>query len=226
MNFARLARGEVLDEMSVVYDAAAKSLRLNALHAKKRYNLSRETDFMFKPGDRVLLLRVIDGVHPKAKEPTQGPYTVSRVLPHDRYILCDLHTRRMHNVVHVSRMLPFNKRSINTSEWMIPGQTPATAGVWPVKSIVGRRLAEVADEDAGVKGKTWQYKIRWVGYGEKSDTWRSRHYLAPIMELVIRYDEKNPFPTDRVEQREPLAPRGLRRAPASRHFEETVKATF
>ena len=61
MNFARLARGEVLDEMSVVYDAAAKSLRLNALHAKKRYDLSRETDFMFKPGDRVLLLRVIDG---------------------------------------------------------------------------------------------------------------------------------------------------------------------
>ena len=184
----------------------AKTLRLNALHTKKQYDLHRDTTLRFKSSDRVLLIRgsVLDGVHPKAKEPTQGPYTVQRVLDYDRYVLTDLHSRRIHNVVHVSRMIPFNTRVSGTSPWMVKG---ATDGAWPVKSIVGRRLHKVSDKQIGVDGKVWQYCVRWMGLGPEADSWRSRHYLSDVSELLDIYDRKNPFPPEHAATPEPLAAR-------------------
>ena len=93
-----------------------------------------------RPGDRVLLIRgeIMDhSPLPKASLPTDGPYTVARRMPHDNYVLTDLHSRRIHNTVHVSRLIPFPDRPYEGSEWML--RDPHTDGVWPVHSVIDRR---------------------------------------------------------------------------------------
>ncbi len=96
-----------LDALQVTYDAVSLQLKRHALSAKRVWDLRHDTRVQFAVGDRVLVIAgsVIDGIHPKALEPTLGPYTVCRVLPRDNYQLSDLHTRRMHDVVNVSRLI-------------------------------------------------------------------------------------------------------------------------
>ena len=55
-------------------------------------------------------------------------------LPRDRYVLRDLATRRIHNTVHVSRMLPFPHPVADAdSRWMVNESVDATT---IVKTIV------------------------------------------------------------------------------------------
>ena len=95
-----------LQNHRIVYDAATRSLRLHAITAQKRYDLKHDVSAVYQPGDRVLLIRgeIMDkSPFPKASIPTDGPFTIARRLPRDRYALTNLHTRRIHNVVHVSQ---------------------------------------------------------------------------------------------------------------------------
>ena len=74
-----------------MYDAVTKSLRTNALHNKRRYDLRHDFRLVYKPGDRVLLIRgeILDNSPlPKADLPTDGPFTVAKALPFGRYAMC------------------------------------------------------------------------------------------------------------------------------------------
>jgi transposase InsO family protein len=192
-----------LDELEVTYDAAARSLRLNALSAKRKYDLRRDTQAYFKPGDRVLLIQGTafdhNAVHPKATLPTTGPYTVSRVLSHDRYVLSDLETRRIRNTVHVSRLRPYHRHTVEAgSTWMVGTQDGS--GRWPVHSVVARRFTKLAhaDQAAGLdKGeRVLQYKIRWVGFDQSHDRWIPVHYLSEIRGLLNCFDARHPTKDD------------------------------
>jgi hypothetical protein len=218
-----------LDELDVAYDAAARSLRLNSLSSKKKYDLRRDTQAYFNPGDRVLLIvgTAFDrnAIHPKSELPTSGPYTVTRAFPYDRYGLADLHTRRVQNTVHVSRLLPFRSHTAETdSSWMM--LTSENGGRWPVHSVVGRRVVKLARADHAARlargERVLQYKIRWVGFDQKLDRWLSVQYLSDILELVKQFDARHPpdplplTPAEEVVDRQsgidvpPLPPPGKR----------------
>lgn len=180
-----------LSTWSVVYDAATTSLRAHSLAAKKRYDLKRAVTVSFAPGERVLLIRgtYIDGNHPKMSLPTEGPFTVHERLPRDRYVLRDLATRRIHNTVHVSRMLPFPGPADDAdSRWMVPDAE--TGGLWPVKRVVGRRI--VTDKKTSVERT--EYLIRWVGFDKSYDRWRPSADLHSIRPLIEAYEEVFPPP--------------------------------
>ena len=196
----------MLDECQIVYDASSKALYLNGLHNKRRYDLKRSIHAKFAPGDRVLLIRgsVLDGIHPKASDPTDGPFTIQRALPFDRYILANTHSRRIHNVVHVSRMIAFNSRHQDSSTWMV--KDAVTGGCWPVKGIADRRLQATKDKALDGSTKVWQYKIRWMDLGVEADCWISKPYLSSIFELIQAYDARNPFPAEHAVEPDPLVP--------------------
>ena len=192
-----------LDDLNVVYDAATRSLRLNAISAKRKYDLRHDVGLWFKAGDRVLLTKGAatdkGAIQPKAEIPNEGPYTVQRALPYDRYSLTDLKTRQFRDTVHVSRLLPyFDKVPEDSSRWMI-GNSPGdkTGGQWPVHSLVGRRtrVLEKRNDELGlpVGASVLEYKVRWVGWSPPSDRWRAVQYLSGIFELINEYDRHNPF---------------------------------
>ena len=196
----------MLDECQIVYDASSKALYLHGLHNKRRYDLKRSVNTKYAPGDRVLLIRgsVLDGIHPKASDPTDGPFTVQRALPFDRYILANTHSRRIHNVVHVSRMIAFNSRHHDSSTWMV--KDAVTGGCWPVKGVADRRLQATKDKALDNSTKVWQYKIRWMDLGVEADCWVSKPYLSSIFELLQAYDARNPFPVEHAVEPDPLVP--------------------
>ena len=157
----------------------------------------------YKPGDRVLLIKgsVTDkkAIKPKALIPTDGPFTVSKALSNDRYVLTDLKTRRIRDTVHVSRLLPyFPPVAEDEPTWML--KVPPTNGRWPIHGIVGRRVLTLKkpDGELGLRAgeKVLQYKVRWLGYDRTWDTWRPVQTLADIIELVHEYNSVHPLPAD------------------------------
>ena len=179
----------MLETCRVVYDAQLGALRLNAVHAKKRYDLKRDVVAAFAPGDLVLLIRgeVMDhSPFPKASIPTDGPFTVSRRLAHDRYVLTDMRNRRIHNVVHVSRLVLYPAPRDDDPGWMV--SDPQTGGTWPVHSIVDRRRPQNASTAEGT-ATDFEYRLRFSGFGKKYDKWLHRRYLSTLTPLINHYEE-------------------------------------
>jgi hypothetical protein len=195
-----------LDDLNVTYDAAARELRLNAITAKRRYDLKHDVQLWYKPGDRVLLIKgsVTDkkAIHPKAVTPTDGPFTIAKALTNDRYLLTDLKTRRIRDSVHVSRLLPyFESLPEDKPNWML--KVAPENGSWPIYGITGRRVQVVqqADKELGLEkgAEVLEYKVRWLGYDRTWDTWRPVQSLSTIMELIKEYDRSNPRPSELLE---------------------------
>jgi hypothetical protein len=170
----------------VTYDAVSTQLKRHALSAKKAWDLRHDTKLKFAAGDRVLVIAgtVVDGNHPKAAEPTHGPFTVCKVLPRDNYQLSDLRTRRMHDVVNVSRLIAFpSRQKFSDIE---------ERSRYPVQAIINHRerLVPLGDrsELSSLAGtKIVEYRIRWRGFSRNYDSWRASHYLSDIFELVSAY---------------------------------------
>ena len=167
----------------VVYDATTQALQKQGLHAKRKWDLRHDVALHFKPGDQALLIEgaILDGKpFPKTDTPTTGPYTVARCLPNDRYQLTDMGNRRIHSVVHVSRMIPFYAQTDPLVPWM--HKDHESGGRWPVHSVQARRT----NNDGGVS-----YKIRWSGFDTVYDRWIERHHLDPIGDLCADFDEQH-----------------------------------
>ena len=192
-----------LQRLRVAYDSTNSSLHANSLHQKKKYDLRRDVNASFSPGDRVLLIkgRYVDKKLAKAENPTQGPYTVESRLPRDRYVLTDLHTRRLHNVVHVSRLLLYPNRA---------AAQPATDSArFPIQSIVGRRVTTAVDRDLGSPAGVprLEYKVKWIG--NWPPTWRSIEFLDNVQEMVAAHNRQqnakgNPLPLEHQSLLPPL----------------------
>ena len=170
-----------LADQRLVYDTVTQSLRLNALTAKKKYDSRRDTQLFYQPGDRVLVIegKVFQGLpFPKTDLPTFGPFTVEERLSHDRYRLKDMGNRRIHPVIHVSRLLPFPDVNDDTYPWMV--SDPVSGGRWPVHSVLGRRA---------LPSGGFAYKLRWAGFSGVYHSWRERRHLDSIAHLIQLYEE-------------------------------------
>jgi len=177
----------------IVHDVVSQTLGSNSLSRKKILDLKRDVVLRYRPGDRVLLIKgtVVDKNIPKAEEPTTGPYTVDREVGQGRYKLRDLQSRRIHQEVHIDRLLPYPSRVTRSESDRI--------SMWSVNRVVGRRLTSTADSAVGrVAGdpSVMEYKLRWSGFGSQYDQWRSNHYLDDIAELVAAYNAKHPLPAE------------------------------
>ena len=184
-----------LEALQVSYDIVARKLKINALNRKRAWDLKRDVLTRFVPGDRVLVIAgtIIDRKHPKAVEPAHGPYTILKMLPRDNYQIGDLQTRRIHDIMHVSRLLAYPSRRFFTDI--------EERQRYPVRAIVGHQILAVPADAKGERSfaagqDLVEYRIRWRGLPRTLDTWRAARYLGDVFELVTAY-------------RDSLAKRGL-----------------
>ena len=198
-----------LQQLEVTYDAVSAKLRLNAIHAQKVYDLKRDVVLKFKPGDSVLVLRgeYVDGNLPKSELPTMGPFTVAEDLGRGNYRLTNLQGRRIHDVVHVSRIIPYPSRR-GRAEY-----DPAQR--YPIKSVIDKRIS--ADG-------TLEYKVHWLGWPRTSASWRDVSSLFDIHELIEAYEHSQgaELPTLPMESRDiagtaPVDPAAVRRSRFRNH---------
>ena len=215
---------EHLERLGVVYDAAAAKLKINALHRQRVFDLRRDVRMTFRPGDRVLVLKgkVVDGTLTKSEFATEGPYlgpfTVQRALERDNYQLTDLQTRRMYDVVHVERLVPYPSTPRATAE--------ESSDYYAIRSVVDKRIKKSEHADRALKipkgTPTLEYRVRWVGFGPASDSWRSPHYLGDIKELIDAYEKRTggqaaePFPVHSRDAAIDIQPSSL--PGGKRHF--------
>ena len=173
-----------IERAQLVWAVVAHELDSNSLNAKAAVDLKREHKIQYAPGQQVLLVRgdYIDSNLPKAEEPTQGPYTVLRALKGGQYVLGDLRSRRMHDVVTEKRLLPYPSRRLNSDAELAERYT--------VERVVDRRLSS--------DGTTLLYRIRWSGFDKSYDSWRSMDYLHEIAPLVAAYNRLVPLPHDHM----------------------------
>jgi len=161
-----------------VWDTIRAKLGLNALARKREADAHRDTHLQFEVHDRVLLRRRPG--HPKWEEPYHGPYRVSEVLPNDNYKLRDLHSRRLLDVVHVERLVPYPSLTNHGDEHLDVDDEY-------VQSIVGRK--------SHPGGEGYLYKVRWRGQDRREDSWLSLEELANCHDMIREYNTiVNPLP--------------------------------
>ena len=177
---------EGLQRLDVVFDKVGLTLRTNALHQKRVYDLKRDVVAEHFPGDRVLLVKglFIDGNLPKADEPTEAtPFTVVRRLPNNNYLLAGPQSRKIKHPIHTSRIVPYpSRRSIPEAE---------LNAMWPVKRVSGRRIVTVPNAD-GTSTRRVEYRLQWIGLGKQYPYWYPFEYLHNIAELVADYNSTAP----------------------------------
>ena len=175
-----------LAQLNVVIDAVNKTLHVTTLHNKKKWDLKHNPHVSFQSGQQVLLYKgsIMDkkAVHPKASPPTEGPFTILRRLPRDRYVLTDLGSRRIHNVVHVSRVRLWPDR-----------RTYVGSDRYPISAIVAKRriVQKDADIDGSQHSLRTEYKVRWTGFPRGSDSWRDVRFLHNAQQLIDAFEDAN-----------------------------------
>ena len=172
-----------LERMVLVWAVCTRQLGLQALDNKATQDMRRETRITYSPGQSVILVkgRVVDGNLPKVEDPTDGPYTVLKALPRGNYVLANLRSLRMHEVINEERLMPWPTRRLETEEAL--GQR------YTVQRIVDRK--ECTDK-AG--NKFYKYKVRWAGWHSKADSWRTMDGLQEVAPLVAAFNRVKPLP--------------------------------
>ena len=160
---------EHLQGVHFAYDAALRALKSKETHAKARHDKRYQTNVVFHPPMRVLVLQ--PGRISKMEMPYIGPFRiVSGPDKFDNYLLRDL-DGRVHPAFHVSKL----KRWPDTAEDL----DDLSDEYYVVERIISSKMAN------GVK----QYLVKWLGYNRKYNLWISREEANEhARELMDEYD--------------------------------------
>jgi len=147
---------------------------------KRYYDKSRVEAPCLERRDRVYLRRRTKGNSrdniPSTKESTKldqimlGPFEVKKKLKHDNYELWLPSKMRIHPIFHISLLKPTENKATKED---------IEADEFEVEEIL----------DSKRKGRTRYFKIRWLEYGEKDDTWEKEKDLN-CDEKIQEFEEK------------------------------------
>ena len=173
---------EHLERMILVWEVCTRQLGLQSLSNKETQDRKRETKISYSPGQQVILVKgqYVDGNLPKIEDPTDGPFTILKALPQGNYVLGDLRSRRMHDVINEERLMPWPTRRLDADSTL--GQQ------FTVQRIVDRKLC--TDKEGNTFHK---YRVRWAGWHNKADSWRSMDSLQEVAPLVAAFNRVKPF---------------------------------
>lgn len=225
--------GERRDEWSAAVIRATDALRVAKDH-QKYYADQRRVERVFKVGDQVLLAmkhvniknsdntderrqrrrktseaREVDvSVNQSTKflPKYDGPFTVSRIVSPVAYELkLPARLGRIHNVFHVSKLIPYvDPKAAYPHRKMAPVRPDALrihddgVGEYEVERILNREVVA-----SGRYKGTW-YFVKWLGYPNHEGTWEHVDELDNARDIIADYE--------RERQKAEQPPRAPRRA--------------
>ncbi|KAM7203063.1 hypothetical protein V8F33_002411, partial [Rhypophila sp. PSN 637] len=216
------AQLEIAQRVTALKDHLREDARLAmdfaAAAAKRRYD-SKHKPVYFEVGDTVYL-RLHKGYSLPGKPPRKysqqrsGPWKVVRKVDRLAYELNFPESSRVHLVVSVAHLSP-------TPEGKDPfGREEVTPG--PVQDEQGFRtedgelyeLERVADHKKNKSG-SYKYFVKWIGYGNEHNVWKTERQLRNAKDLVDyywkRHNERNAEPEATREAPAPKRNRGMPR---------------
>jgi hypothetical protein len=174
------ATQEWADRMVYGLADAKEHLRLAQERQKKLYDKGRR-DIQFSVGQEVLLSsknitlrRIGDTTTTKKLMPKWlGPFPVQEIIGKGAYRLTLPPHMRVHNVFNVVALKPFN----SDGRW----QPPPPVLVDGEEEFIVQSIAEHRKA-----GRSFQYRVRWKGYGPEYNTWEPQRNLEDT-EAFERY---------------------------------------
>jgi hypothetical protein len=159
---------------------AKQHLRLAQEQQKKQYDKGRR-DIVFQEGDKVLLSsknitlrRIGDRTCTKKLMPKWiGPFPIEKAIGKGAYRLTLPPHMKMHNVFNVVNLRPY---STDNREQPPPPELVEGEEEFKVHSLASHRNA----------GRSYQYLVRWLGYGPEHNTWEPQSTLEDT-EAFERY---------------------------------------
>ena len=175
-----------LTQRGVAFDLVGRRLKVNALSAKRVWDLRHDVITSFNVGDLVLVIKgsVIDGPHPKGDEPTHGPFRVIKKLPRNNYKLADRRARHLIDEYPIWRLRAFPSRKTYSPEDSIHR--------YPVAAILGHRVRRIPQQQRGDLAYAagcllTEYLVRWRGFSKLYDRYRASVFLTDAFELLTAY---------------------------------------
>ena len=178
--FKSPAAEEWLDRMTTIHSQIQNTLkRIN----NRRSELSLEKSHQFHVGDQVLIdrrnLTVKAGNNRSLTQKWIGPYKVIKVVGHYAYKLELPIGIRLHYVIHTTMPKPFKTRE-GDDHMELDNEEDQL--FYEVEGILDSRHF----------GRTVKYRVRWKGYGENDDTWKSIDTLQGQMGMIREFHQRKP----------------------------------
>jgi hypothetical protein len=168
--------------------ASRAKTALEAANARHKFfaDKHRSATITFKEGDRVLLstknLSIQPGLSKKLFPKFIGPFTVIGKVNPVAYRLHLPAKYKIHNVFHVSLLLPYNP-ALGTPVPPLPDLIDDHTE-FEVDDILDHH-----EEGTGRK-KQYYYQVKWSGYGPEFNTWEPASNLEKASEIIAQYWSK------------------------------------
>lgn len=141
----------------------------------------------YKIGDKVWL----NVQHLDLKVPTKklahkrlGPFPITQVVSSNAMRLKLPKSYKIHDVINVSRLLPYHPPTI-------PGQEAPPPP--PPIEIEGEKEYEVEEIlDSRIYRNKFQYLVKWKGYSHEENTWEPESNLENSKNLITSFHSKHP----------------------------------
>jgi hypothetical protein len=174
-----------LDHLAKIRADAKAALRLSKEKMKEQYERNKKTTHTFNVGDLVWLQAKDIKIYQKSPKlgPCQlGPFKVVECIGDLDFKLELPHYLKLHPVFHVNRLAPYQDNGLDKS----PPPDPVT--------VEGEEEYEVDKiMDSRIFRRQLQYRVKWKGYKEGSDSWEPAVNLAHAKCKIADFHKKYPF---------------------------------
>jgi hypothetical protein len=171
-----------LDHLAKVRADAEAALRLSKEKMKEQYKRDKKTAHTFNVGDLVWLQAKDIKIHQKSPKlgPRQlGPFKVIKRIGDLDFKLDLPHYLKLHPVFHVNRLAPYRDNGLDKP----PPPDPVT--------VEGEEEYEVDKiTDSRIFRCQLQYRVKWKGYEEGSDSWEPAANLTHAKRKIADFHQK------------------------------------